>query len=447
MVSNLTLAGNLIINAFSTDNAFMECTTFDLTVNGTTSIQTANSIAGGNFGKSGPGNLIFIGALTINSNIVFSSNITGIELRNGGALSGFGGSLNINCPVTFSTNSQTIAGNSVNFNNTVTISGPITLTSTNSSIYFYGIVNGDNASSTLNNSGFMNLGISTTPMAIGTFNYKNSSTSTLSYVFNGDFTLPYTTYAGLNIMGTGTKTLSGNTTIGLNLTVNNFDSGKAKLDCSTFNLTVNGTTSVNGTGGANDSGLLAVSGTIVFVGACTINSNNLSYASGPTLEFRNGATLNPFGGSATISCDINFTTNNQTFTTQGNMEFAGNIILSGGITLSNTTASTGLVATGVINGSSGSDTFINTGFMNYQNTTAPMVIGKLYCNQAANTWVYGLAGSQDIQSPSDPTPGYRNLTLSGSGVKRLLGNVSVKGMYTLTSPATLNSNGFSLTNP
>lgn len=48
---------------------------------------------------------------------------------------------------------------------------------------------------------------------------------------------------------------------------------------------------------------------------------------------------------------------------------------------------------------------------------------------------------------TDPTPGYKNLTLATSGAKKLLGNVSVKGTYTLTGPATLNSNGFALTNP
>jgi len=77
-----------------------------------------------------------------------------------------------------------------------------------------------------------------------------------------------------------------------------------------------------------------------------------------------------------------------------------------------------------------------------------MQTGMLYCNQAANTFEYVLAGNQDIQTPSDPTtPGYKNLTLDGSGAKTLLGNVSVKGTYTLTSPATLNTNGFALTNP
>jgi hypothetical protein len=104
--------------------------------------------------------------------------------------------------------------------------------------------------------------------------------------------------------------------------------------------------------------------------------------------------------------------------------------------------------TGVINGlSSGSIFKMISGFFNYLNATAPMVTGQLLTNQATNTFMYGASGNQDIQVPSDPTPGYKNLILQGSGAKKLLGNVSVKGTYTLTAPATLNSNGFALTNP
>ena len=85
----------------------------------------------------------------------------------------------------------------------------------------------------------------------------------------------------------------------------------------------------------------------------------------------------------------------------------------------------------------------------YFNEIAPMMTGKLYCNQVAgNRWRYSRSGNQDIKAPDDPTnPGYQNLVLEGSGAKRLLGNVSVKGTYTLTAPATVNTNGFALTNP
>jgi hypothetical protein len=106
-----------------------------------------------------------------------------------------------------------------------------------------------------------------------------------------------------------------------------------------------------------------------------------------------------------------------------------------------------MTTTGTINGADGTAIFDNRSFYTHNNAAAPMSTGKLYCNQAANTFIYGLAGNQDMTVPSDATPGYQSLTLQGSGAKRLLGNVSVKGTYTLTSPATLNTNGFALTNP
>jgi hypothetical protein len=104
--------------------------------------------------------------------------------------------------------------------------------------------------------------------------------------------------------------------------------------------------------------------------------------------------------------------------------------------------------TGTINGIDSTSIFINKTVFGYLNSTAPMILGKLYCNQATNTFNYLLLGNQNIQAPSDPTfPGYYNLTLSGSGSKTIMGNISVKNTYTLTAPATLNSAGFSLTNP
>jgi hypothetical protein len=107
----------------------------------------------------------------------------------------------------------------------------------------------------------------------------------------------------------------------------------------------------------------------------------------------------------------------------------------------------GLQTTGIINGADSTAIFDNRSICNYQNAQQPMQTGQLYCNEATNTFIYGLTDNQDITPPSDSTPGYQNLTLNGSGAKRLLGNVSVIGAYLLTSPATLDSNGFSLTNP
>jgi hypothetical protein len=77
-----------------------------------------------------------------------------------------------------------------------------------------------------------------------------------------------------------------------------------------------------------------------------------------------------------------------------------------------------------------------------------MATGILNTSTNLNTFIYGNA-NQDIKG--GPTTGakqvYRNLTLNGGGTKTLQGFVSVLNTYTLTSPATLANNGFTLTNP
>jgi hypothetical protein len=451
LTANTFLAGNLNVNDFLPGNALLECLGYNLTVNGTSSI-TGIGASSRTISKSGAGNILFIGSSLINSNPVFSSSITNIEFRGGFTGGGFGGTIIFNCPVSFTTNSQIMSASTVVFNNTVLVSGAVTLTYTGGVVTFNGGLDGDSISSTYNNNSYTNIGFSTTlPMSTGVFNYQNLSVSKLGYTFNGNYTLPYTTYTNLVIYGTGTKSLIDNTIIAGNLNVNDFQLFDAKLDCGNYNLIVNGTTSINGSGNiTSDASLFGTNCTMIFIGAFTMNTRNISYGTGVTLEFRGGASLNAFGSLATLNCNINFTTSSQTFSTINTLTFAGNFNISGGITVSVNlgTSITGCgVITGVINGSNSLDIFNNTGFSNYQNPIPPMVTGKLYCNQSPNTFIYGLTGNQDIQIVSDPTPGYKNLVLQGSGTKKLLGNISVKGIYTLTLPATLNSNGFTIFNP
>jgi hypothetical protein len=205
------------------------------------------------------------------------------------------------------------------------------------------------------------------------------------------------------------------------------------------------------------------SGALNKSGGGTVNlftCNNL--ASLGSIAFSGSPTVNltgNFGGDCRTG--INFGSNplnvnaNVTFTINGSGNNAPamgiSILIASGKTLINAGANAtqgGLNTTGTITGADATAIFDNRSVLTCNNATAPMATGKLYANQAANTVIYGLAGNQDIITPSDPiTPGYKNLTLQGSGAKRLLGNVSVKGTYTLTAPATLNSNGFSLTNP
>ena len=163
-------------------------------------------------------------------------------------------------------------------------------------------------------------------------------------------------------------------------------------------------------------------------------------------------------GSAFISGTgtYTFSTNNQNIDTNGTLTFNGNVVIGNNITLSYNApegAFSSLIFIGTMNGSNAASTFrmgIGTGIatVNYQNTTQPMGTGVLDTSTNANTWIYGL-NNQDIKgSPTiSPKQVYRNLTLNGTGTKTLQGYVSVLNTYTLTAPATLANNGFTLTNP
>ena len=109
------------------------------------------------------------------------------------------------------------------------------------------------------------------------------------------------------------------------------------------------------------------------------------------------------------------------------------------------------IFTGLLDGSDAVSTFrmgTGTPTVSYRNATQPMATGVLDTSTNANTWIYGL-NNQDIKgSPTiSPKQVYRNLTLNGTGVKTLQGYCSVLNTYTLTAPASLNLNGYTLTNP
>ncbi len=74
-----------------------------------------------------------------------------------------------------------------------------------------------------------------------------------------------------------------------------------------------------------------------------------------------------------------------------------------------------------------------------------MLVGILQCDAAANTFKYNRAGNQDVLGGT-----YRTLEFGGSGVKTLLGdvfvNVTAGGSWSITGTASINYNGFSITN-
>jgi hypothetical protein len=344
----------------------------------------------------------------------------------------------------FTTNNQSITnelgGNTVN---NITITGAITVNNSPSldaftrTLTVTGVINGTVSGSVFNNNGLITLTNSTLPMVTGVFNYRNTAGSTITYAIPGNYTLPYTGYDNLGIDGGGIKSITGNLTINYSLAI-----ASGSLELSTYNLTVIGTTSLT-PGYITKSG----AGAIIFAGLVTLSlgSTSSAFTGNPTVEFRGG--LSAGNGTMDLGAGgVSFTTNNQNLFVQVNtLIINSNVMIGAGITVTILPTTFGGVTTimnGYINGADSSSTLINTGDLTYDNAQQPMQTGIFSCNTAVNKVTYGLAGNQDI------TPGiYRNLTLNNSGAKKLLGNVSVVNTYTLTSPATLNSNGFSLTNP
>lgn len=389
--------------------------------------------------KAGTGTIIFTGLFTTSYSIVDFSGNPNLEFRGGISQIGVGFGTYQNWGTgnfTATTNNQTWSATGVSITvPSVQIVGAISLTISGVAGITVNSIDGTSSGSALINKGFINFSSTILPMpTFGTYDFT-SFANVIGYSVNANYTLPYTSYVGLSIGGTGTKKLGGTTTVGTSGIVVSIG---AELDLNSHNLTNNGTTAA--------SGLLSIKAfcSVIFVGA--VNLNAFDYSGNPNIEFRGGMTLSAFssGGNGNFT----FSTNNQTIRTASGGILYANIIISGVITV--TTYADLIYAafiTGTINGDNASSIFDNRGVINYRNAAAPMITGKLYCNQAANTFIYGLTGDQDIQVPSDTTSGYKNLTLEGSGAKKLLGNVSVKGTYLLSSPATLNSNGYSLTNP
>jgi len=434
-IDNVTVGGT-----FNQQSNY-ECGNYNLTVNGTSAIGTVGAFT---FSKNGPGNILFVGNVEFQGATDLSAGNPNVEFRGGfdihtfSFISGTGN-------VTFSTNSQTLSCSAFLggvWNAPIIVQGAITVTLTGGTFTANSTINGTVSDSTFDNNGILYLAYNSTPMSTGVFNYQNTTSSTLGYVFNGAATLPYSSYANLVIAGTGIKSLGANASIAQSLTISS-----GIMDCAGYNLSVSTTFTCSGDFRATSFSSL------LFVGFVQINtglSSGFDLRTGnPNVEFRGGFDVHAsqcYTGTGTFT----FTTNNQAmgFSAFNGGLCSANFLVSGAITV---TFSGGAVvpnSTGTLNGDNANSVFVmGSGSFDYCNATAPMVTGKIYCNQAANTFIYGLTGGQDITPPSDPTPGYKNLTLNGSGAKRLLGNVSVKGIYTLTSAATLNSNGFALTNP
>jgi hypothetical protein len=437
-----TLLGNVILNGSLTANTDIECSTYNLTVTGTTLGNGTSRLL-----KSGAGSLIFIGAYG-DANSFVRPSWTGnpsVEFRGGyintnNADNIFGTGL-----ISFTTKNQVISCRyqATMIMSNVNIAAGITVTLTN--LYSnppdltVDVLNG--LGTFTNNSGILKLrGASAqllTPMASGTF---NNIGGTLGYVSAFSATLPLGSYIGLIIAGGGIKTLSQNTTLTGNLLCD------STLECSTYNLTINGATNGNGTLSKTGSGNLLFIGR--FIGDINLGGLRPNFTGNPNVEFRGGISVNKTTaeGANFGSGIISFTTNNQTITVGYRFEMTlANILISDNIFVSIASGLTMNIGNS-LNGLGANAKLINiSNELYYNGADTPMLTGLLDVSTNLNTFRYIRNGSQNVKGTT-----YRNLVLSGTATpnnKTLQGNVSVVGTYTVSGNAVRVDNGFIFSNP
>lgn len=457
----LEVLSNLAVGSFTSSIA--RTCTFDLmgyslTVDGTTSLT-----AGGNIYTGGTAPLLFIGLLTLNSTSAFDmvGNPT-VECRGGfntntaSFISGTG-------DWSFTTNSQNLTVNSgvtASFNGAIKVVGAITIT--NIFTTTTGIMQINQSLDNTSASGsFVNKGIvywnnaSFFNVTTGTFDKDNFSTNVVGYIFNGSVTLPYTTYQGLRIDGTGTKTSLGTTTLGTTLAI----TSTATLELSTFDFTISTTTALDGVLSKNGAG------NVLFIGSLNYGNSvgRIDFATGnPTVELRGGIVgVNTFdvgvyntGGLSSSSGAAGvagwystsahlktgtglwtFSTNNQTVS-GGRFIFQCPVLISGAITVTmggnynnggtnnaEVTSSASPIFNNTLDGTVAGSTLKASGWVGFNNATAPFATaGTLDTTTVSNTIAYLYDGNYTVLLTT-----YWNLQVGGNGVKTLAGNTTITG--------------------
>lgn len=483
-ISNNLTINNLNIGLGSVDSStipILECLSYNLIINGTSTI--GNGIGASNTGilsKSGIGNILFNGLVTIantnNTAIQFSGN-PNVEVRNGISLINFNVGVNSisnfisnlgSGTWSFTNNNQGISDS--NGNSSFFFKGDVIINSTfstiqNSSsgnniyysgIYFNSQISGSGTLLSRGNVFFTN-SLYYEPSCI--FDTTTNSNATIVYLFDGDFTIIRTAFNNLTIGGIGTKKLSGDTTVRSLIVRKNL----GYLDMMGFNLNVSSTSIFNdptlvagmSTGIKNSGNSNLTLNGLVIIGNTNTSAIDFSTSDG-NIEFRGGVSGVNLQTTTIVlgSGSARFTTNNQSISCNNSVNTISltlKTISIESITLSLLIAANNAnISSNLINGIDINSKFLlgNNTIFTYIGNSTPMSTGILDTSTNLNTFIYG-SGAQNIKggTSSSAKQVYRNLTLNGGGVKTLQGFVSVLNTYTLTSPATLNTNGFSLTNP
>jgi hypothetical protein len=422
--------------------ATFELSSSNLFVNGTTN--TGNGIV---ITRSGSGATVFNGRVTQLDfgRIDFRQGNANIEFRNGVdsryeayVYLGSGSAI-------FSTNDQSYLGYIINTGDVI-ISGSIRLKN-QSRLDINKAINGTVPSSILDNSGsiyFTSPAACNNSMLTGSFISASYPGSVLGFAFTGSYKIPFSSFRNLilspggNIASPESKTLSRDTIIHENLSI-----ALDRIDTENNNVSVLGTTFFNN-GGIKKSG----SGSVLFSGSVDIyDSGQLDFisASNASLEMRGGIIRGTFQSGITMgTTPVTFSANNQNIVACNTNQYSS-ILISGSITVGFGLQAGTFNISGSLNGTDVNSRFFLSASSTavYYSSQTPMQTGILDVSASAVTFTY-ISGSQNVKGGI-----YRNLTML-SGSKTLQGNVSVLNTLNTGSGAglaTINLNGFTLTNP
>ena len=306
-----------------------------------------------------------------------------------------------------------------------------------------------NISQSINVMGHLSCSGNPTINVLGPKNNINSlSPASSSFFYLGSTqTIPGVTYWTLSIRNPGIKkSNSANTTV-LNL-LNVRES--ATYDIANSNLTVSGTSRI-GENQVNSGTLLktGIGGSVLFIGRADFNNGNSIFSGNPRVEMRNGFSITNINRSVSFGDnDLYFTTNNQSIYEGSNFfsfsaELFNNIFISGGISLTLDYLTTTLIINRPINGLSANDALINKArlYFNSADSVNTMVTGGFDYSTFDNYIGYTGNYSRNMLPYSSS---YRNLYITGTGVKTLPINTSVSGTLALDGQGTLDMGNYNL---
>lgn len=251
-------------------------------------------------------------------------------------------------------------------------------------------------------------------------------------------------YFDLTIYGTGVKSATANTIVNRSLSLGTGVGPSGFLELGPYDLSVYGNTTV----GANGYGVLSKSkfGNLLFVGSFA-NGNRtaaIRFSDGnPNVEFRSGIiTANSNPSSDTIQSGIGtWTFTSPTQTLQGWASFAplnldANIIISSSAVLN---VYGGYNVSNPINGAGSSSRLVMLANNLLTFTTAKALVNSMTTGSVDFTSSYNIIAIGGNYSATIPTRfnAFRDLSISGTGIKTLGTSSFISGSLTFSSPAIL----------